>query len=369
MKKTVLLFLALILSLQFTIPQSANAESESFFPSLNKVFGITIPLIRTYISVKPNNTYINKDGETIEEYEGFSAEDYQQAGKYFQKSGFTLYSSKYESPTIKLMLQKEGQSVALDYNPATLSLKVKYPRYYTEETSLPNSLEDDTCLFPNIEDIAGVVLPSLSTILKKEPDAIQKTSGKIVSETYYSFSESDYKKVSEYLLSQNCVVTDYSKNGDDLLINLQKANFTLKYNPVNKNAVVEYESNAVVEQIFHSTPVPTATPSPTLSDDEYNTYAAVFVIALKGMMKNPNSVEIHHIKVMEYKGKQYIVIDFSAMNGFGGYNRESYSFKFQYGQITLDEASVFDEYENNPSAFKLIHYINVDEVMKIVNRL
>ena len=106
-----------------------------------------------------------------------------------------------------------------------------------------------------------------------------------------------------------------------------------------------------------------------LSEEEYNKYAALFIGTVKGTLKNPDSLDVHWIKVMEYQNDMYIVFNYSAMNGFGGYNRNTWSFKFEPGYISLSgDASDYNAYENHSNEFYEYRSLSVDDVMKIVNR-
>ena len=104
-----------------------------------------------------------------------------------------------------------------------------------------------------------------------------------------------------------------------------------------------------------------------LSDEEYNKYAALFIGIVKGTLKKPDSMEVHWISVKEYKNDTYIVFSFSAMNGFGGYTRDTYSFKFTPGHISLSgTASDYNAYENHSSEFSDITSLDVSTVMRNV---
>lgn len=106
-----------------------------------------------------------------------------------------------------------------------------------------------------------------------------------------------------------------------------------------------------------------------LSEEEYNKYAALFIGTVKGTLKNPDSLDVHWIKVMEYQNDMYIVFNYSAMNGFGGYNRNTWSFKFEPGYISLNgDASDYTAYEYHYNEFYEYRSLSVDDVMKIVNR-
>ena len=104
-----------------------------------------------------------------------------------------------------------------------------------------------------------------------------------------------------------------------------------------------------------------------LSKDEYNKYAAIFIGIVKMTLKKPDSLEVHWVKVMEYNEDLYIVFSFSAMNGFGGYTRDTWSFKFDAGYISLTgDSSDYELYEKHKGEFKEFCSLDLDEVMKRV---
>lgn len=67
------------------------------------------------------------------------------------------------------------------------------------------------------------------------------------------------------------------------------------------------------------TSIPTPTPSPKPSSDEI--VAAKGILAIKTLLKNPESLQINGIKIWSGIG---VYFDVSAQNGFGGMNRQMY---------------------------------------------
>lgn len=105
-----------------------------------------------------------------------------------------------------------------------------------------------------------------------------------------------------------------------------------------------------------------------LSEQEYNTYALIFLAIVKGTLNNPESLQVHNVKVMEYNGDSYIVIDFSAMNVLGGYTRTTYSFAFEENHISLSgTSSDYSAYSMHKDDFSLIMYLDADELVKQLN--
>ena len=82
---------------------------------------------------------------------------------------------------------------------------------------------------------------------------------------------------------------------------------------------------------------------------------------MKDKLKNPESFQLHHVLVMnEFENKDYtyysVSIDYSAQNGFGGYNRdEDYTLRFKVHNKTdkvyeisyTEYDKAWDEYMDN----------------------
>lgn len=379
-KRRTVFILLVIFACSFILP----AFGEGFLPSLDEELGVKMPFISAIIQKEPANSgkmpfisaIIKKGlangGKKVdircEEYADVSFGDYTKIGRCFGRSGFSLEEKSFANDTIRLVLKKEDTEIQAEYDIVKGLFKVWYPKYFTEDKQCYSLVSADSCIFPEIEEFTGAILPRLSSVLKREPVSWRKVAGKLVEE-YDGFSEEDYKAVSVYLQEQGCSVIGYEKKDKLLIINLEKngVGFTLRYNPESETAVMEYNSDSYIEPVTTSTPVPTATPVPTVNPDDYNTYAAVFVSVVKSTRNNPDSLQVHSIRVMEYKGDNYIVIAFSAMNGFGGYTRDTYSFKFSTSGISLSgNSSDYDMYEKHRKEFSLVATLDVNAVLRLV---
>lgn len=73
---------------------------------------------------------------------------------------------------------------------------------------------------------------------------------------------------------------------------------------------------------------------------------------IKSQLKNPNSLIVNNVDCKEdgvsADGRRYfcVVIDFSAQNGFGGYNRETSTYYIRYDKGNMDSLSEL-EYVND----------------------
>lgn len=76
-----------------------------------------------------------------------------------------------------------------------------------------------------------------------------------------------------------------------------------------------------------ATETPSPTPSPTPTVQPYTAeekVAAKGILAILKVLKNPDSLQVHHVSGSSYNGTTLIFIDLSAQNGFGGADRKTY---------------------------------------------
>lgn len=107
--------------------------------------------------------------------------------------------------------------------------------------------------------------------------------------------------------------------------------------------------------------------------EDYELQAIKLVKFLKGYLKNPESLQVHEIKCKKfYDGEEssHFMIDYSAQNGFGGLNRDTYYIEIKSSEPTkfdLDEFIMLLE-QSNFSGNSSVLDVNVD-VDKIMNNL
>lgn len=395
MKRIVCKLLSFMLLLT-SLVQCASAES--ILPSLDKLFGISGPNLDELYEDKLSQTEMKADGKRQSSFWGINETDYRKISQLFSLYEFSLKDYQTSGDSIRVEIMKKNQTLELEYAMDAQNLTVIYPHYYYSDDQTMRTTDDRAGIFPELEKAFGALLPRVSNVLKRNADSKETQAG-FFSETYRNFTSTDYNSFSQYLLERECLVEDYTTQDRILIISLKKANtpFTMIYDPDSRTITMKYPADSHLEQntvppptpaptaaptpkptakptvkptakpTMKPTAKPTATPAPTFTSDEYNTYAAIFVAIVKNTRNNPNTLQIHSIRVMEYRNDTYIVIDFSAMNGFGGYNRETYSFKFEYGRISLSgNSSDYDMYEKHKNEFSLITYLNVDAVLKLV---
>ena len=92
------------------------------------------------------------------------------------------------------------------------------------------------------------------------------------------------------------------------------------------------------ELLFSDEELPTPPPKPTPDPDfkprylSDATYGGLFTSkaesvakdCLRSILKNPESLQIHNTSSVYENGQYTVFIDYSAQNGFGGYNRETF---------------------------------------------
>ena len=365
-----------------TYPSGARAETEKEAvdpgESILPPVGGIMPSAEFAIGRKPDEQTNGEEG-TILTWDTFSDEDYAAFSTYLAETGAELTDSGTESGVLTAVISLNGFSFRLIFNWNTQTASVIYPDGTTPEANRRSTSADSGSILPEIKEF-GQKLPRICVAIAREPSTVEALDDGSIQEVYPNFSEEDYNTFSQHLQDTECTLVDYETDNDGLLkIHLanRSGNFTFFYDSVRHTATAVYPEHSRAEKDFvltpkatpKPTPKPTATPKPTVSRDEYNTYAAVFVGVVKATLKKPDSLEVHRIQIMEYNGDLYVVINFSAMNGFGGYNRETYSFKFESGYFSLSgNSSDYDMYEKHKSEFRLVESLDVDTVMRMVNK-
>ena len=150
---------------------------------------------------------------------------------------------------------------------------------------------------------------------------------------------------------------------------------------------MEYDKKAFIEPMVTNTPAPTKTPKPTntpapertskptgdsdkkIPPEYYNDFAAIYIMTMKMVAYNPDSLEVHSIDIMKYKGYQYLVVDFSCENNVNSYVRDVYSFRFEEMSILSsdEDLKAINLYNEHKSEFILVKSLDVDTVMQIAN--
>ena len=214
-------------------------------------------------------------------------------------------------------------------------------------------------VLPDLQEAMGAILPRISTALLRYPDS-EENGEETYREVYQNFSPEDYAVFSTYLLDKGCTVGSYYVNDTGELViplSIGTSGFTFTYDQVGSRAIMDYPVSAQLEPVFaasaasaaatptpHPTAKPTAAPQPTTpprnySESECWSRAQSYFNNLS--WKNPSSVTIHSHSSSVSDGGYVFYIDYSAMNGFGGYNRETYMIKVNWTTGRIEYAYSF----------------------------
>ena len=228
----------------------------------------------------------------------------------------------------------------MTYSPATGSLNTSYAFLSYPDN---NAATGGTNILPALDDMLGTSMPTVAEAIQRAPDSEEtNTSGETV-QTYNCFTDDDYNTFSAYLSTTGCSVDGYSLDGNVMTINLSKDGnrFDFVYDRASSIVTVTYATGTRPMQavIATATPVPTATPKPTASPTPKPTAKPKnytvnqcydrAVSYIKNRLKNPNSLIVNSYSYYEetsgtYSGCYCFIFDYSAQNGFGGYNRSTY---------------------------------------------
>lgn len=246
-----------------------------------------------------------------------------------------LGAEKTENGTIHTSLSKGNAKITVSYTPSSKNMTVAYDMlaYKLDKTAI----KGDNIL-PDPDSVLGTSMPSMIEAIKRMPDKeTTDSTGKTI-QTYSNFTDEDYNAFSIYLKSENCNVDGYSLDGSVMTIELSKNDnsFSFVYDREQKSAKVIYSQGARPKQVIlaTATPIPKQTPKPTLEPTLAPTSAPKnysvsqcyekAVNRLRNSLKNPTSLIVNGYNYSTNDGYYQLYIDYSAQNGFGGYNRKTY---------------------------------------------
>lgn len=324
-----------------------TAMASGLFPKSEELFGVIMPDIRFAVGREPDSIEKGSDGETFV-YQSFTPSDYDAYGQYAKAEGLKLKHQDVTDGTLTAELEKDGSSITFQYNYAKKEASVFYPADVRREKEKSDAKLSGTIL-PDANTIFGKGLPRISTAILRYPDNKETLQDGSYCETYQNFGEQDYASFSSYLKEAECSVGSYYIDDQGALViplTMGESSFVFTYDQLRARAVATYPDGVIIEtEIPPSaipTPVPTAAPKATekpkptqktgYSESECWNIAENY---LKGILKNPNSLQIHSHTTFIGANSYTFTIDYSAQNGFGGYNRETYFIEvnFNTGKI------------------------------------
>ena len=163
---------------------------------------------------------------------------------------------------------------------------------------------------PSLSDVFGPSLPSVRSALNAEADKTETLADGTVVYTFNDIGEEEYAEIGRYFGASDCVIGEYSVNGNFLTAEILKdgAAFEFVYDLYHSVATVRYQPGTREEKfIFAPTPTPTPAPTPTPKPTATPTPAPVFK---KGDTVGFGSYENKKImwKVLEVKGDKALLL-------------------------------------------------------------
>ncbi len=315
-----------------TRPETEKASVETKASILPPVGGI-MPSAQFAVGRKPDKEVAAENGIT-QEWKNFTDADYSVFSTYLAQTGATLKQSRTEGGVLTAEISLNASSFIFTYDWHTKTASVFYPSETSPEREKWNTLKGNGSILPKMDSI-GKDLPSMSQALSREPDATETLTDGSQRETYNNFDETDYTTFSQYLQTAECAVDGYHvEDGSVMVIQLSNltGSFTFTYDTLRHIGTIVYPKGSRVETAWAS---PTATPktaaAATQKPSQTNYSQSECWSAAKRYFKNlswknPSSVTIHsYSSTYDSSDNTYtFYIDYSAQNGFGGYNRSYY---------------------------------------------
>jgi len=282
-----------------------------------------------------------EDGGVRYIYSNVTETQYDTFGRYLASYGCTLDAFESDTGVVKASLSLGKAVFSFTYDSHTHDAVIEYPAYsYVEDTDAP--VEGAESVLPLADEAFGVLMPRIALATDLKAGEITESEDGF-EESYEQFTDSEYAQFSRYLQENGCEMTDYFTDaGGILTVNLVKSGvpFTLIYDRVNSVATVRYAKNSRPEPT--PTPVPTAKPQTTPAPQSPKIEVTVFSESecwrtaeayFKNMSwKNPDSLMIHSHTTTLTDGAYTFLIDYSAQNSFGGYNRNT-------GMVVVDASN------------------------------
>lgn len=325
----ILLTLALAICAVTAVAEGQAATGSGLFPSADELFGGYMPSVAFAIGREPDSEEKTEEG-LVQTFFNFTDADYGLVSRYLPAE-CTVSDYSIDGDTLTVSVSKDGRTIYFKYSRGDKTAIVTYPEGTRIEKEAQRATSS-TSLLPALTEIFGAdQLPSLSKVLNRYPDTSTSENGKN-RDVFYNFTQDDYDLFSKYLAEYGCVVADSSASDDVMNFSLMKGNtdFQFIYDYANSVAIIEYARDAEVEPYITPTPAPTPSPTPVPSPTARPDYteSQCYSIAeeyLKNLSwKNLDSLTIHGHTTTSDDNLYTFYIDYSAQNGFGGYNRKTY---------------------------------------------
>ena len=299
-------------------------HAESGLPSLDSLLGKTVPSVSFAIGREPIETD-EQNSELTLRFDQITDEDLQLLDRYLKGHGCNLQEFSIDGNKAIFTITYDDEAIVFEYDNEAKTLNVTYPANIRLERSF-GSISETGGLLPDISAGFIIELPNMQTAIGRTPSESYDRDDQHV-EVYSHFSRTDYSRFSTYLQTYGCSVSGYEVENDVMTVGLTYKGlpFTFVYDPNASIARLYYP----IDSHLAPTPAPTAapTPRPTKGPHYYSEsecWSTAYNYFLNLSWKNPNSLTVHGHTSTFSDGSYTFYIDYSAQNGFGGYNRTYY---------------------------------------------
>lgn len=321
---------------------NADTNGECIFPPAAGI----MPSAQFAISREPDREEQKSEG-IIQYFSNFEDDSYIAFGNYLGAVGAVLQDFQVKNGVLFASVDMNGLTFNIEYNWKAKELFVSYPNGTVPEREKWNLLLEEKMILPELNKV-GNELPRLSRAIERDATKTENLPDGGIQETYSDFSDDNYNEFGKYLSNSDCKVDNYQSDNGTVVIELSNTTgtFTFSYDALHHVAKVIYPANSRIEKKWTPTPTPqpTATPEPVVevrakhySEDQCWYIAKEYFDNLG--WKNPQSVTVYgHTSRFDEDDCEFVfTIDYSAMNGFGGYNRETYWITVDafYGMVTM----------------------------------
>ncbi len=298
-------------------------------PDVNKTFGTALPSLNLICNKEPEIMLLD-NYKTQYSYTNVTEKQYNDFSCYLAEKGCELIKSDFNGTVLKATIRYDGASFNIEYNNSAYTVNIIYPElYYIDDKEYDGT---STALIPTTSELFGEMMPriDIATGLSAESKTYLEDGG--YEETYLGFTDTQYNKFSGYLKEYGCTISEYWEDENGVLHFILMRNdvpFTFIYDRAVNQATIRYAAGTRPEPTLTPTPTLEPKPVPTPNSDNTKFYsesdcwktAERYFKNLR--WKNPSSLTIHG-HTSSYSNDEYtFVIDYSAQNGFGGYNRKS----------------------------------------------
>ncbi len=338
------------------LERTANrpAGKTSVLPDIRRIFGAAIPDLSEELPLHPSAKTVRENGTDMICYTEVSIQDYNKINSHLTALGCSAVEWHADQGILYATMMYGKGAFTIRYELEEQRFTFICPELFYPEAARAATLPSDAELvLPSALEAMGAILPRISTALLRRPDSTETTEEEY-SEIYTGFTPEDYTAFSAYLVDKGCVVEDYSLDDTGVLrisLSVLGVGFSFNYDQVNHRAVACYPADAQLEPEFAAsaaatpTPVPKTKPTPTpvptappknYSADKCWSIAEKYFWNLR--WRNPNTVSIWSHWTGTGENGYIFYIDYSAMNGYGGYDRETYRITVNWTTGTVESA-------------------------------